>query len=159
MKKPGFILIIFLILILGCKKVTTSFDRSTFNEMKSKWLSLNIQNYSFKYTNGGMANFSNTYVVKNNIVAKIIPDTLHHIDTTKAYTIARLYDLIENIYENPYIRKVNNRTYCIYNQITTSYDSQFFFPTNCIFDYECKNMGVTDLGWGFNVTEFKLISK
>jgi hypothetical protein len=151
--------ILLIALISSCKKISTSFDREAFYAMKNKWQNSNISNYSFKYRNGGLANFSNTYVIKNNVIVKIIPDTLSHVDTSHRYTISTLFDKIEDLYNHPYIIKNNSRTYCYYNQINTSFDPQYGFPNSCFCDYECKNIAVTDLGWGFSITNFEILNE
>jgi hypothetical protein len=153
------IIVIILLFLLSCEKVkvNVNFDYVFFESMRKNWENQNIQSYSFKCIIGGpLASTINTYVVENNNVIKVIPDTSgqYPIDTTKAYTIETLIDRIESIYNDLFIAKYNNRTYCYYNKITVEYHPKYFFPNFCSLGYECRRMEITDMGWGFNILEF-----
>ena len=139
----GSILFLFL---FGCKKekdnIQVIFDHSKFLEMKQSWESLNINNYSYAYSHSACLCFAFKYVVNNNMVVKVDPDTstCHSIGPYLTYTIDKIFSDLEEIYNNPYKQKIDDNTYIYCKEIRIKYDSNYFFPSYYEILFDLKNM-------------------
>jgi len=158
--KKIFLSIGFLILVFfgGCKKdnISVSFDYEKFLEMKGKWETLNILNYSYTFSFNGFSCFSNNIEIKNNLINRIVPDTSQcfFIDTTNSSTISQIFSNIDYIYNNPCIKKINRKTYYYCKEIKIEYDPIYYFPIYYEFIYEGKNMDLTDTENSQHLTNF-----
>jgi hypothetical protein len=155
------ILFIIILIVFSCKKddIKVEFDYKKFLDMKSHWEQLNINNYSFTYSSFGFGCLSNKYIVKGELVANILPDTLNcrdHQDTTVRYTIDDIFKNIIYRYNNPIIEKYSENSYWYCYEIEIKYDSVYFFPSSYEFKQKGKHMYITDTERVYTITNFRI---
>jgi hypothetical protein len=136
----------FLLLFYGCKKdeIQVKFEISRFLEMKHSWEASGITSYSYNFSHNGCLCFAYHYVVSNNQVIKVDPDTstCHNVGPYLTYTVDEIFSKLENLYNNPYVEKIDDETYIYCSEIRIKYDSIYFFPSYYEIFCDSKNMEI-----------------
>jgi hypothetical protein len=145
MKQIAIIFGVFIFLFsYSCKKdeIQVTFEYSKFLEMKHSWENLNMKSYSYNFSHNACLCFAYHYVVSNDTVISVDPDTstCKSIGPYLTYSIDKIFSNLEELYNDPYVSKIDDKTYIYCKEIRIQYDSIYFFPRYYEIFYDKKNM-------------------
>ena len=119
----------------SCRKV--KFDLEEFNSNRDKWEALNLQDYSYEYSNSGysftgIASHISVQII-NGEEAEVIALVENGIQDADQYLIDDLFEQIFSRFPTDGLADVSSSTYL--KEINVVYDENYYFPSEVHYLY------------------------
>ncbi|MRT94509.1 DUF6174 domain-containing protein [Ancylomarina sp. 16SWW S1-10-2] len=140
--RPKFLFYLFVsFCLISCDNeddtVCVDFDEDTFVENLNNWNQLNLQNYSYEYSNSGYSYSgiaSNIgIVIVDGDVDTLVALTENGIQDADSYLIDDLFAEIQSTFVDNEDRKLTSEVYI--KEIEVVYDEQYFYPKEVHYIY------------------------
>lgn len=136
-----FLVLVFSVFIISCDKGDTSpkvrFDLEKFNTNRDNWEALNLQNYSYEYSNSG---YSFTGISSHISVqmtkgeeSEVVALVENGIQDPDRYLIDDLFEEILNRFPDDGMADISSSTYL--KEIKVVYDETYHFPSEVHYLY------------------------